>query len=146
MRQFLTALPVRILMPVLLYGLIFCLTEYPGASPSETEKGIQQIGDPKGWISETAPYLNTVFRTSAHFFLFGLLGVSLYFLFKANFSFKTNTFLVVMGLVAFLGFFDEVHQHFVPNRHPKITDIALDTLGAFVLVGTACLVAKKKSG
>jgi len=145
MRRLITAFPTRLILPMLLYGLIFFFTEYPGATPSETEKSIYQIGDKIGWIAETAPSLNTVFRTCAHLFLFGLLGMLLYFLFKPNFHYELKIFLMVIGLVAFLGFLDEVHQHFVPNRHPKITDIGLDTLGAFVLVGLACLVAKKKS-
>lgn len=49
-----------------------------------------------------------------------------------------------IALCLIYGITDEVHQYFVPTRHPDIIDLARDMLGAGLALGTVYLVEIRK--
>ena len=135
-----TPLLLRILLPVLWYGFIFFLTELPYASGNNTRDTFSEL------IEKTQPGIdaftiankvNFVFRTSAHFFMFGILANLIYFLLKPDFKFNKRIYwFVVIILISILGGLDEFHQSFKPGRQPRIEDVLIDCSGAIALLFT----------
>ncbi|MGI6778243.1 MAG: VanZ family protein [Acetivibrionales bacterium] len=69
-------------------------------------------------------------RKAGHFmeyFILGLLVSGL--IFRQNFKRK---FLISVLICFFYAVSDEIHQMFVPGRGPMVTDVMLDTSGAFI--------------
>ncbi|MBC7388014.1 MAG: VanZ family protein [Opitutaceae bacterium] len=133
---------LRLILPVLWYGFIFFLTELPLASGNRTRDAISDV------VYKNAPAdidlfviierINFVFRSSAHFFMFGIQSILIYFLFKPDFNFnKTIYLLVAFVAIGILGGLDEFHQSFVPGRVPRIIDVCIDISGAFFLLYSA---------
>ncbi|MBC7390982.1 MAG: VanZ family protein [Opitutaceae bacterium] len=140
-----TPLYFRLILPVLWYGFIFFLTELPFASGNNTKDAIGEIII-KVTDQDFNPYiltewLNLIFRSSAHFFMFGIQAIFVYFLLKSDFNFNRKIFwLVSVGAIAVLGGLDEFHQSLVPERRPRFIDVCIDISGAVTLLYSAlCL-------
>ena len=140
-----TSLHLRFILPVLWYGFIFFLTELPFASGNNTKNAIGEI-IVKITEKDFNPYtltewLNFIFRSSAHFFMFGVQAILVYFLLKSDFNFNRKIFwLVAVGAIAVLGGLDEFHQSMVPGRVPRFIDVCIDISGAVTLLyGALCL-------
>ena len=88
---------------IILMVFIFCASSIPG-----------QVVDNVGLGKE-------VLHINAHFFLYLLLGLSLY---RATGSYKTS---LLIGL--FYGITDEIHQMYVPGRSANLFDVFVDGLG-----------------
>ena len=136
-----TPLLLRILLPVLWYGFIFFLTELPYAAGSNTRDTISEIIEKNQPGLDTftiANRINFAFRTSAHFFMFGILANLVYFSLKPDFNFNKRTYwLVVIVIIGILGGLDEFHQSFKPGRQPRIEDVLIDCSGAVALLFSA---------
>jgi VanZ family protein len=74
--------------------------------------------------------IDIVVSKSAHVFLFGSLAVALEFGFG---KVDKNTKLLIVILVMLYGISDEIHQWFVPNREPRIIDVAIDTFAGWMV-------------
>jgi len=143
---------IRLLLPILWYGLIFYLTEMPDASSSSTQaviidlltKAENKINLPETWLSNPE-FWNGVFRVGAHVFMFGTLGILVYFLIEPTFKYQKAKFWTCILLVFILGALDEVHQSFVPGRFAMPIDVLKDVIGAIIFVSLACFIAKKIS-
>jgi len=84
-------------------------------------------------------FWDEILRSGAHFILYGI-GYFLFFR-AINFSKEEKNFLLPLFLTFFYGFFDEIHQSFVPTRSFQIQDLIVDFSGAFL--GKIILEEKK---
>ena len=136
---------IRLIMPILWYGLIFYLTELPAASSDNTSSSVKQATAPlfealSGQTlmpDETNPIadvINAVFRIAAHIFVFGVLGLLFYFLIEPKMDFSFNKLLIVVFLIGLFGLSDEIHQSYVPGRHAALLDVFKDMIGAILFV------------
>jgi VanZ family protein len=56
-----------------------------------------------------------------------------------GFSNRRHAFWLAFGLALANALTDELHQSFIPGRHPALTDVAIDSLGAALgLLLAAC--------
>lgn len=76
-------------------------------------------------------FYDFVFKKSAHMFVYAVLYVLLFRAYRITSHQKINNksylFPILVSLVYALT--DELHQSFVPNRHPSIRDTGYDMLG-----------------
>lgn len=90
--------------------------------------------------------LDFFIRKLAHFSVYMLLGIFTYAaaLGSGRLRYKGTAALLICALYAAL---DEVHQHFVPGRSMRLTDVCIDSLGALLgifILRTAILLIKEK--
>ena len=71
-----------------------------------------------------------ILRKIAHLSFFGILG----FLFYWNLKEQKYRYLNAWLCVAAFAFLDEVHQAFIIGRDGRIVDVAIDSLGAAILL------------
>lgn len=133
--SFLEKVPLwcRLVMAVGWYAFIWYLTELPQAGSQNTKQAIMQAGG-----SEEAHF---VFRTTSHFFVFGIQALLVYYILCPSFLFKKGMFLAVLLVILCLGTLDEFHQSFVPGRLPRGVDVIKDVIGALLFL-CAAFVAK----
>ncbi len=83
-----------------------------------------------------AGWLDLLLSSMAHVFLFGVLAV----LWARALAQQRRVWLLAFAVTALYALSDEVHQAFVPGRHPDAWDLACDVLGAALgLLGWALL-------
>ena len=75
-------------------------------------------------------FVEFLLRKSAHFFIFGLLALAVYYVLP-RFRFKT-----IVAFVITVGFAiaDEYHQSLTGGRTPSAQDVLLDAAGAFTFL------------
>lgn len=87
--------------------------------------------------------LIVIVRKAAHLFEFFLLA-SLIFSFIKRLTKKSRPLFAALITTVYAGF-DELHQVFVPGRGPMLSDVAIDSLGAFIAVVVLHYFFKKNS-
>lgn len=88
-------------------------------------------------------------RKMAHFGEYAVLTLLLARALKGNQLTKKKVLLLAFILAVGYAFSDEYHQKFVPGRVSALTDVLIDSLGVFSVIGWLGyknLVDKKKSG
>jgi VanZ family protein len=83
-----------------------------------------------------------VVRKSAHFFLYFVLGVLVFWCAR---GYEWSTKKVVVSsvfLCAFYAVTDELHQRFTAHRSPSMRDVLIDTVGASI--GILCFILVNK--
>ena len=96
-------------LPVALWmGLIFVMSAQPDLPHPES-----------GW-------LDLLISSSAHVFLFAVLA----FLLARALGRRARAWLIALAAVALYAASDELHQAFVPGRHPDLLDLVCDLVGA----------------
>ena len=147
---------VRLLLPILWYGLIYFLTELPVAGNYYTAKvfndatapvytrTVKEKADPI-YINPLADVLNTAFRVGSHLFVFGVLAVLFYFLTQPTLLFNKRKFWITLLIVTVLGILDEVHQTFVPGRMGVPIDVLKDSVGAIIFLLIIFKIVKHKT-
>lgn len=143
---------IRLLLPILWYGLIFYITEQPGASSYSTQSAMDELHSK---VSENVPlaeiwilqpqFWNGVLRIGSHLFMFGILGILFYYLIEPSLRFNKKTFLISILLVALFGISDEIHQSFVEGRFGKPSDVLKDVLGAIIFLLITFKIVKHKT-
>ena len=98
------------LLSLLYMGLIFCFSAYP-----------EPIKVP------SFPYLDKL----VHIFEYGLLASLIYLALKDTNAAKHHLFELAFAIAFLYGVSDEIHQYFVPGRHPDVLDVVADGIGAF---------------
>jgi VanZ family protein len=53
--------------------------------------------------------------------------------------------LLALALAAAYAVTDELHQGFVPGRHPSVVDVVIDAIGAAIAVSIVALVAARRA-
>lgn len=143
---------IRLLLPILWYGLIFCITEFPGASSISTQSAMDELYNKVNdsvqlaeiWLFNPE-FWNGVLRIGSHLFMFGVLGILFYYLLEPSLRFNKKTFLISILLVMLFGISDEVHQSFVPGRFAMPIDVLKDIAGAIMFILVACKIVKHKT-
>ena len=73
---------------------------------------------------------NHFIRKCAHLLVYMILGIVGLFVFsKLGYAGRKGLLLTLMVCVGY-AISDEIHQYFVPERTPRITDVLIDTSGA----------------
>lgn len=75
-------------------------------------------------------FLEFLIRKSAHFFIFGLLAIAIYFVLP---PFKTRILIAAL-LTLLFAFGDEFHQMLTGGRTPSLQDVFLDFAGAITFL------------
>ena len=98
-------------------GIIFYLSAIPSL-----ESGFEGSAD---WV----------LRKGAHIFVYAVLT---WLVFRAlhhgHNTQKKTTILLAAILALFYAFSDEFHQHFVPGRHGRLRDVAVDAVGILAVL------------
>ncbi len=151
----------RIIFAVLLVGwmaLIFIMSAQPAQQSSQLSGGlvskIVSVLYPNysdlSLSAQTSIIHNTTFivRKAAHFFeyfVLGALGILL-----ANTFNKYKFFPRAVLAAAFCVLYavsDEIHQHFVPGRACRFTDILIDSAGILTaIIIISLIICRKRSG
>ena len=79
------------------------------------------------WIS----YFVVPVRKGAHFFIYLILGILIINFFNEFLIFDKKLILLAVFLSFLYACTDEIHQLFVSGRSGQISDVILDTIGAF---------------
>ena len=74
--------------------------------------------------TSTTSWLSIVYHFFAFFFLVAFLLISL-----IKGKINRPLFIIGIALAVLYGFFDEIHQYFVPGRHFSLLDILTDSTG-----------------
>jgi VanZ family protein len=74
--------------------------------------------------TSTTSWLSIVYHFFAFFFLGAFLLISL-----IKGKINRPLFIIGIALAVLYGFFDEIHQYFVPGRHFSLLDILTDSTG-----------------
>ena len=91
-------------------------------------------------ISEIAESAAHCVRKAAHFSIFAVLGFfTLLLLLQFDFSVKRSAVITVIWAFIY-ACSDEIHQCFVPGRSAQVSDVLIDTAGAFCGMAAALLV------
>jgi VanZ family protein len=80
------------------------------------------------------PWLDFLFKKSAHFTVFGTLAVLIW----RALAWRSRGWLWAWLLTVLYACSDEWHQSFVAGRHPQVTDVIIDACGA----ATALLIMR----
>ena len=74
--------------------------------------------------------LSYIVRKSAHFCIFGMLGILVTSAVSTHGLSPKKTALLSLGICALYAVSDEIHQYFVPGRACMAKDMLIDTCGA----------------
>lgn len=82
-----------------------------------------------------------IIRKSAHFFLFGILGVLAVNAYK-SLRIRKNSLVAVLSFATCVAYAisDEIHQKFVPGRSCEILDILIDSAGSLLFIAISMLI------
>ncbi len=140
----LTLLPVIAVM-----GVIFYFSSQTAQTSTVTSSGfvdrlMEAITALFGEISassyESVRHIATlIVRKSAHFLEFAALGFFLEIHFRTYL--KHRTWLISGAISVLYALSDEIHQNFVSERAMRISDVCIDSLGAFCAIAAVCLLA-----
>lgn len=120
------------LWPVLWMVLIFTLSHQPaGVSGGISSEIVRQVFEA---IERIVPVefetLHTLFRKSAHFFAYLVLGLLLVKALLRNGVAFRRAMLWAFALSVLYAASDEFHQLFIPGRSGEVRDVLIDSTGA----------------
>ena len=134
------------LWPALWMVLIFMLSHQPaGVSGGISSEIVRQVFEAvASFIPVEFETLHTLFRKSAHFLAYLVLGILFAQAFEKNGMALGRAALWAFALSALYAASDEFHQLFIPGRSGEIRDVLIDSAGA--ATGLVCywLFAKSK--
>ncbi len=112
------------------YGLIFVLSQAPGADSATTRSWLEILG-----LGD----LDGLMRMMAHGFMFGVQALLVYRALVGPGGRRDRRWAVggALAITLALAVADEVHQGFMPLRHGRPVDVVFDMLGAAVLLALA---------
>lgn len=79
-----------------------------------------------------------------HFFTYAVLGALLFAAFLHETPDRHRAFALAVLAASLYGVTDELHQAFVPGRHPDIVDWGIDTIGALAGAWLMLTVTKRR--
>lgn len=130
-------------------ALIFHFSNQPGVVSEETSNGIINF------LENIFPFLNDstnqpffqnlsfFVRKGAHMFLFFVLAILTYNLFR-NYLKKQSWYLIFLT-VLFIALSDEIHQLLIPGRSGEIKDVLIDMMGCLIAIGILTIYKRKNS-
>ena len=120
---------------------IFCFSSQTADISSKTSRGFSHaLFSLMPWYnalgeieqSQVLENFQFVMRKTAHYFVYALLGASMYLALKETIN-KKGMYIYAFFISALYAVSDEIHQGFVPGRSCEVRDVFLDSLG--VLTG-----------
>lgn len=120
------------LWPVLWMILIFSLSHQPaGVSGGISSEIVRQVfGSIASFVPVEFDTLHTLFRKSAHFFAYLVLGLLFAMALGNSGMDLQRAVLVAFALSALYAASDEFHQLFIPGRSGEFRDVLIDSAGA----------------
>jgi VanZ family protein len=117
--------------------MIFSLSSQVGDNSNNLSKGITIVI--VNVIKKIAPnlnidvdHLNNIFRKTAHFLIYLILGILMLYAFKVNFKISLKlTIIAIIICIAYAGS-DEIHQIYIQGRGAHLTDVLIDSSGSIV--------------
>jgi VanZ family protein len=89
--------------------------------------------------------LDYIIKKGGHALGYGLLGLSFLRGLKGGQPrLETRWYYIAWGMAVLFSATDEFHQSFVPGRHPAITDVIIDAVGAALALFLASRYYKQK--
>lgn len=90
---------------------------------------------------EVSKRTERIIRKIAHFSIYTLVGFLLMALFSTYENIKRKYQIYISAIIGILyAISDEIHQSFIPERGPKITDVFIDSLGVFFGMAVILLI------
>ena len=89
--------------------------------------------------SAPQPWLDFLFKKSAHFVVFATLAMLLW----RAFDWRSRAWIWAWLLTVIYAISDEWHQSFVAGRHPQATDVLIDACGAATALLAVWLIQRK---
>ena len=132
------------LWPALWMILIFSLSHQPaGVSGGISSEIVRRVFESvSSFVPGEFETLHTLFRKSAHFFSYLVLGLLLVRAFRASGTGLKRALWWAFAFSAFYAATDEVHQLFIPGRSGEARDVLIDSAGAAAGLMCYWLVAK----
>lgn len=137
------------ILTILCMGTIFYFSSQVATDSDKTSStfivSVLQLVDVGNLISdeelvEVATDINHIVRKGAHFSIYALLGM-LVFLLILEYKVRFINGLFCSTVISLLyACSDEIHQSFVPGRSGQLSDVMLDTAGAFCGAVLALLI------
>ena len=78
--------------------------------------------------------LDTLIKKGAHLAEFAVLAILLYRALRPTERQDRRSGLLAIGLAVAYAVTDELHQAFVPGRHPSPVDVGVDTVGSMIAI------------
>lgn len=144
---------LRIILIILLlitFRIIFSFSDQDGEKSgsisrkitefvTENIRSIQKLE--KNKKEEILKKIEHIIRKLAHFSIYTFVGILLMSLAETYNLNKKRKVGVSIGVGILYAISDEIHQSFIPDRTPQITDVCIDTLGvAFgILIVIVCI-------
>lgn len=75
---------------------------------------------------------NFSIRKKAHFFIYFILAIVTLNLLSKTKAGKIEAIIITIFICVCFAIFDEIHQGFVPGRGPQLSDVKIDSKGAFL--------------
>lgn len=133
--------------------LIFSFSAQPDTESAQVSSGVSykivsgvdrilRLEQSEQMMLQTADSIEFPVRKIAHMSEFGVLSL-LYLLVLYAYGKKNHMFRYAFLLTAAYAASDEFHQIFVPGRAGRITDVLIDSAGAFIALLIAGLIIKK---
>lgn len=150
-----TVFAIFLTLTVIWLCVIFLYSAKDGNESSETSHFVGMLfgkifvpGFRKWSFEKQDAFAGTIdypLRKVAHGVEYGILG----FLSYMSLHTKKGHSLITSAVFAFAfsvlyAISDEIHQYFVPGRACKLTDVLIDSLGAFLVIFVTFLITKKK--
>ena len=134
---------VSAIVTILIMTLIFLFSSQNREESATVSRGITQyVADIISVIlkltenqkTDLISNIHGMIRKLAHFIIYTSLGISstaffLSYLYKKR---KSITLITAVIFCCFYAVTDEIHQNFVAGRGPQLSDVLLDTFGAFI--------------
>jgi len=135
--------------------LIFYLSSQPavqsdGLSRKVTEIIIEKVGTVMPLDNETSTTVdlvarfNHVVRKCGHFGLYFVLSVLMMNALRVSGIIGFKGYILSLVFCILYAISDEVHQLFVPGRGAQVTDVLIDSFGAFIGIGMYGVIGKIK--
>ncbi len=138
-----------IVITVIWMGVIFSFSAEPAEESTSTSDAVVDkicsvvVNDYKSLDEasrrETIGNYSLLVRKCAHFTSYLVLGILVYSTFIAFDVRGKKTFPYSLAACALYAVSDEAHQYFVPGRACRLLDVLIDSSGAVVGIGFACL-------
>jgi len=121
---------------VLWMALIFYLSSQPADKSNQLSSGITEtiiraVGKIIPGAETAAGKINHIIRKNAHFTAYLILGMLSVNALRQNGAGRYRAFAWAMVICALYAASDEIHQLFVPGRAGMVTDVMIDSAGAF---------------
>lgn len=144
---------IKLVLIVVWMGLIFSFSNDTGEVSTKKSDGII-IRTVETFLArdlsniekeQWTKYLVVPVRKGAHFFVYLILGVLLVSLCQEFGEINKKMVLLSVFLTFLYACSDEIHQLLVPGRSGQISDVVLDTIGAFIgIMGYKVINTKNK--